>query len=69
MSEEKGFTRQRRRILALLLAIPGGLMSGFGVMREQPRARTEKVPSSASITVSIHPHAVARVKRRESKEH
>jgi len=68
MSEVQGFTRQRRRILALLLAIPGGLMSGLGITRERPRVGTEKIPSSGSITVSIHPHAVARIKRRESKE-
>jgi len=65
MISTKGFTQRRRAILATLLAVPGALISGLTLGRQRTSGEVKRTPSAETITVSIHPHAVARVKRRE----
>jgi hypothetical protein len=65
MISTRVFTQRRRAILATLLAVPSVLISGFTLGRQRTSGEVKRTPSQGTITVSIHPHAVARVKRRE----
>jgi hypothetical protein len=58
------FTQRRRVLLAGLLALPGTLLAALSLQPRQKAQKQRSASAGETITVRLHPHAVARAKRR-----